>query len=106
LARTEKHVSPLRGGEEIIKRVSYDVGYQTVSTFQSAFAFVMALQANELVNHAILGEEIEWSKVVALAFLIFVSVGISYLKSYYVSKRGERDIMTGAEAFMHGMHFG
>lgn len=74
--------------EDAVAAVTLNFGFQLISTFQGAFAFILALQSHEFINIVLETNEFDSKKFAIMMIFILVNICTSYTKDLYVRRAG------------------
>jgi hypothetical protein len=75
--------------EDAVAVVTLNFGFQLISTFQGAFAFILALQSHEFINIVLETNKFDSKKFAIMMIFILVNIFTSYTKDLYVRRAGD-----------------
>ena len=78
--------------EDAILEVTYKFWFQLITSFQAAFAIVLAFQVNDIVTKLVDLEHISARYGVVIPILIICNLSISYLKDKYVAAHDRKPV--------------
>jgi len=83
-----RKIHTLQDMEDAVAVVTLNFGFQLISTFQGAFAFILALQSHEFINIVLETNEFDSKKFTIMMIFILVNICTSYTKDLYVRRAG------------------